>query len=172
VTNVFNTMASILLYTLLCGIYATLLVILLAFGPRWLWQLPDLPQGLALRLTLCNVAACLVFALHAFSYGRLVIAPPKRVFWWYRYGVLELVPAVLFLVLMQPTTTSGPKQQHQPGRLPSERTMSDIETGAGQSRSGGGGTGRSSKQQRRPQQPELIPLVKKSDSYGASIGDA
>jgi hypothetical protein len=165
-------MASILLYTLLCGIYATLLVILLAFGPRWLWQLPDLPQGLALRLTLCNVAACLVFALHAFSYGRLVIAPPKRVFWWYRYGVLELVPAVLFLVLMQPTTASGQKQ-HQPGRVPnslSERTMSDIETGGGGSSKSGGG-GRSGKQ-RRPQPPELIPLVKKSESYGASIGEA
>jgi hypothetical protein len=163
-------MASILLYTLLCGIYATLLVILLAFGPRWLWQLPDLPQGLALRLTLCNVVACLVFALHAFSYGRLVIAPPKRVFWWYRYGALELVPAVLFLVLMQPTA-SGQKA----GRLPNtgmslgERTMSDIETGGGASKSGGGGR---SNKQRRPQPPESIPLVKKSESYGASIGEA
>jgi uncharacterized membrane protein YgcG len=184
VTDLFNTMASILLYTLLCGIYATLLGILLAFGPRWLWQLPDLPHGVAVRLTVCNVVTCLVFALHAFSYARLVIAPPKLVFWWYRYGVLELLPAAVFLLLMQPTTPNRPKH-HQLLRRPLQSNnsgiLSEMESGGGggggvgskHSVGGGGsssGGGRSGK--RRPQPPETIPLVKKSESYGAYMGDS
>lgn len=142
-------MASILLYTLLCGIYATLFGILLAFGPRWLWQL-QLSRALAWRLGACNLIACLVFGLHTFSYGQLVIAPPRRVYWWYQYGALELIPAALFLCLMQPSRK--------------RRSHTVIDDGTPDAESGL----RRSKQRRTG---ETMPMVKKSASYGTGIGD-
>lgn len=140
-------MASILLYCLLCGVYATLFCILIAFGPRWLWQV-QLTRALAIRLGACNAIACLVFSLHTISYGQLVIAPPSRVYWWYQYGALELIPATLFLLLMKPS-------QKRRSDVLGERAP-DVESGPKRAKRRSG---------------ETLPIVKKSASYGTSIGD-
>lgn len=106
--------AAVLLYALLCCVYATLLGMGMYFLPRLYglvlptlrdkWQSP-----LALRLAACTSVCLLVFAAQTFSFARKVVqsTTPKSEklngpYWWFQYGALELVPGFLFLVLLHP----------------------------------------------------------------------
>jgi hypothetical protein len=153
-TQLFNTVASILLYALLCCIYAALLGVVLFYCPRLISLLkptllpqpqpdeqqqqheqqareqqpmsqhnPSLQQqtqslssevqtsssshssmssaslkskthsktgrALALRLVVITILCIGAFLAHAISYARLVVMPPRRVYWWWSYGMFK-----------------------------------------------------------------------------------
>ena len=88
-TQLFNRIASVLLYALMCCIYATLFGVVVYFCPRLLTLMrPNLVnhRGLAVRLFVVTAACIFVFAAHAVNYARLVVAPPRKVYWWWQYG--------------------------------------------------------------------------------------
>jgi glucan phosphoethanolaminetransferase (alkaline phosphatase superfamily) len=102
-----NPVASVLLYALLCCIYAALFGTTLYFCPRLLTLLqPSLVRhsGLAIRLVACSILCVFVFGGRTFGLARKVVAPPRTVSWWWQYGALELIPAILFLLMMHPNT--------------------------------------------------------------------
>ena len=96
--------SAVLLYALLCCIYATLLGTSLYFGPKLCLLLqPTLTRhsGLTVRLGASTVLCIVVFAAETYGMARRVVAPPNHgVSWWWQYGVLELIPATLCLVMM------------------------------------------------------------------------
>jgi hypothetical protein len=100
-----NDGASVLLFALLCCIYAALFSTLIYFGPRLVAILrPSLVQlsGLAVRL----IASCLIclsiFASRTVFLARMVVAPPANQSWWWNYGCMELLPSVALLIMMHP----------------------------------------------------------------------
>lgn len=100
-----NPVASVLLYALLCLIYAALFGTCCYFCPRLLILLkPSVTRysGLAMRLAICSFLCIVVFLSHTIGYAVYIISPPRRVYLWWNYGVLELIPSALFLVLMHP----------------------------------------------------------------------
>lgn len=107
--ELFNSVASVLLYALLCCIYGGLLGAIVFFCPK-LWTLlqPSLLHSgsLVVRLYLCTVVCLLVCTGHLVEFARIVTAAPSKVYWWISYGVLELAPAVFFLFLMNPDSGS------------------------------------------------------------------
>lgn len=87
--QIFNKIASVLLYALMCCIYATLFAVVIYFCPRLINLMrPSLQRhrGLALRLIVATTVCILIFGIHCINYARLVIAPPRKVYWWYQYG--------------------------------------------------------------------------------------
>jgi hypothetical protein len=109
-TQIWNSVASILLYALLCCIYAALFGTVVYFCPRLLALLqPSLVRhrGLAIRLSICTMLCIIVFGAHTVGFARKVVAPPKQVYWWWTYGALELIPAAIFLVIMHPSTNKA-----------------------------------------------------------------
>lgn len=105
VTYFWNDAASILLFALLCCIYAALFATLIYFGPRLLTILrPSLVRrsGLALRLIASCVICIFVFASRTVFLARMVVDPPKHESWWWNYGCLELLPSVSLLIMMHP----------------------------------------------------------------------
>jgi glucan phosphoethanolaminetransferase (alkaline phosphatase superfamily) len=108
VTYFWNNVASVLLYALLCCIYAALFGTSLYFCPRLLQLLqPSLVRhsGLAIRLATCSILCILVFGGRTFGFARKVIvssSSSSNISCWYQYGALELVPSVIFLVMMHP----------------------------------------------------------------------
>ena len=114
--------AAVLLYALLCCLYAALFGALVYFGPKLIALLePSLERqsGLAVRLIACCGIGVTVFLLQAIELARKVVAPPLHSLWWYNYGVLELLPSVLILIMMQPSPpkpTAEPPSQSQAGR--------------------------------------------------------
>ena len=102
-----NHVASVLLYALLCCIYAALFGTCVYFCPRLMILLkPSLKRysGLAIRLTICSFLCIVVFVVHTIGYAVNIVAPPRKVYWWFNYGALELIPSVLFLLLMHPNS--------------------------------------------------------------------
>lgn len=108
--------AAVLLYGLLCCMYAALLGMGLYYCPRLLsLLLPGLGgkwhSPLALRLIACSSALLLVFAGHTFSFARKVVQSTipyhqdDGPYWWFQYGALEFVPGILFLALLHPKRT-------------------------------------------------------------------
>jgi hypothetical protein len=109
-TQIWNSVASILLYALLCCIYAALFGTVVYFCPRLLALLqPSLVRhrGLAIRLSVCTLLCIVVFGAHTVGFARKVVAPPVEVYWWWTYGALELIPAAIFLVIMHPSTNKA-----------------------------------------------------------------
>eukprot|EP00339_Tiarina_fusa_P022660 CAMPEP_0117035142 /NCGR_PEP_ID=MMETSP0472-20121206/24973_1 /TAXON_ID=693140 ORGANISM="Tiarina fusus, Strain LIS" /NCGR_SAMPLE_ID=MMETSP0472 /ASSEMBLY_ACC=CAM_ASM_000603 /LENGTH=353 /DNA_ID=CAMNT_0004744517 /DNA_START=124 /DNA_END=1182 /DNA_ORIENTATION=+ len=142
-TYFWNPLASVLLYALLCCIYAALLGTTLFFCPRLLTLLqPSLQRqrGLSVRLLSCTALCVFVFGGRTIGFARKVVAPPRQVSWWWQYGALELIPAVLFLVMMHRRNADG--RGSGSGSAPSSGT--NTPNG---SHSGGGG--RESMQHRR-----------------------
>lgn len=104
--------AAVLIYALLCCVYATLLGMGLYFCPRLLGLLgvggvrSDSP--LFLRLVVCSSVSLLVFAAQTFCFAKKVVqsGPTSHKgggpYWWFQYGALELLPGLLFLVLLHP----------------------------------------------------------------------
>lgn len=117
-----NNVASVLLYALLCCIYAALFGTCVYFCPRLLLLLkPSLSRysGLGIRLAICSVLCILVFLSHTIGYAMNIVAPPWQVYWWWNYGALELIPSALFLLLMHPSpatrnSATGTPNQQQP----------------------------------------------------------
>lgn len=88
-----NDVATVLLYALMCCIYAALFGTTVYFCPRLLTLLqPSLVRhrGLAVRIIVVTILCMAVFLAHAIGYARLVVAPPREVYWWWKYGILEL----------------------------------------------------------------------------------
>lgn len=100
-----NQIAAVLLYALLCCIYAALFGTTMYFCPRLLTLLrPSLSEhsGLAIRLATCSILCVFIFGSRTLGFARKVVSPPQVVLWWWEYGVLELIPSVLFLIMMRP----------------------------------------------------------------------
>lgn len=73
----------------MCCIYATLFAVVIYFCPRLINLMrPSLQRhrGLAVRLIVATSVCILIFGIHCINYARLVIAPPRKVYWWYQYG--------------------------------------------------------------------------------------
>jgi hypothetical protein len=105
VTYLWNDTASVLLFALLCCIYAALFSTLIYFGPRLVALLrPSLAQrsGLAFRLIASCVMCLVIFAARTVFMVRMVIDPPKDYPWWWNYGCMELFPSVALLIMMHP----------------------------------------------------------------------
>jgi hypothetical protein len=109
---VWNAIASILLYALLCCIYAALFGTAIYYCPRLLLLLKLQKGGLAVRLVVTSTIMILLCLAHALGYARLVVAPPNKVYWWWNYGVMELAPSILFLLLIN-TSSNTHKRHHQ-----------------------------------------------------------
>jgi len=111
-TDSWNDKASVLLYAVLCCIYASLFGTLFYFGPRLVTMLqPSLVRrsGLALRLIACVVICMLTFAARSVDLARTVVAPPKDREWWWKYGTLELIPSLALLIMMFPNRSRANK---------------------------------------------------------------
>ena len=107
ITFFFNIIAAVLMYALFCCMYAALFGTTVYFCPKLLTLLrPSLRRhsGLAIRLASCSILCLFVFGCSTVGFARKVVAPPNQILWWWQYGVLELIPAFLFLIMMRPNT--------------------------------------------------------------------
>eukprot|EP00526_Cylindrotheca_closterium_P016997 CAMPEP_0113628550 /NCGR_PEP_ID=MMETSP0017_2-20120614/14794_1 /TAXON_ID=2856 /ORGANISM="Cylindrotheca closterium" /LENGTH=315 /DNA_ID=CAMNT_0000538861 /DNA_START=351 /DNA_END=1298 /DNA_ORIENTATION=+ /assembly_acc=CAM_ASM_000147 len=111
ITFFFNIVAAVLMYALFCCMYSALFGTTMYFCPKLLTLLrPSLRQhsGLAIRLAACSILCLFVFGFSTFGFARKVVAPPHQILWWWQYGFLELIPSVLFLIMMRPNTNRSP----------------------------------------------------------------
>lgn len=102
-----NDAAAVLLYALLCIIYATLFGTLVYFGPKLVTLLqPSLERqsGLSVRLITCCTVGILVFLLQAISLARTVVTPSAQQHLLITYGFLELLPSTCLLIMMHPSS--------------------------------------------------------------------
>jgi hypothetical protein len=207
--------AAVLLYSLLCCIYAALLGTSLYFCPRlltllypslmvWKRQLhqlstepanqsppppasgrtsasatssptahtPSAPPALAIRLAISSGLCLFVFAARTINFANKIVAPAHTASWWWQYGALELIPSVLFLVIVRhpkaasasTSATSGNKTTDDAGSNGGGGRMS--RTGRSFQRTDSYGSGS------RPTKSasETSPLVRSSGGYGSSGG--
>jgi hypothetical protein len=125
-----NDAAAVLLYALLCIIYASLFGTLVYFGPKLVALLqPSLERqsGLATRLIACCTIGVVVFLVQAISLARTVVTPTAEVPYWITYGFLELLPASLLLIMMHPSHHKH--QQQSPSEPPVTSSMRRIPSG-------------------------------------------
>ena len=181
VLELFNSVASVLLYALLCCIYAALLGSTAYFCPKLLTLLqPSLANygTLITRLYVCAAVCILVFAGHMVVFARVVIFSPQKVYWWINYGVLEWLPAVMFLVLMNPTS-SNKADRNSPdlatdneGKKPVPYTIvSGIKRSDSVGSASASSNNNSNKHRRGASSTEASSLLKGSTSYGSTSGD-
>lgn len=152
IVQIFNKIAPILLYALMCCIYATLFGVVMYFCPKLLSLIkPSQAQwysigcGLTTRLAISTAVCFVIFVTHAVYYARLVVAPPRKVSWWWQYGaynsassptasaaawpyltksircaysispgLLELAPALYFLIVLHPNPSKGDRTLNSP----------------------------------------------------------
>ncbi|KAL7580757.1 hypothetical protein ACA910_001039 [Epithemia clementina (nom. ined.)] len=180
VLELFNSVASVLLYALLCCIYAALLGAVGYVCPKLCMMLqPGLlhHRPLVIRLYLCTAVCLLVFAGHIVVFARIVIAPPDRVYWWINYGVLELAPASTFLIIMNPNPNKADRAsppQHPPdeGSLGKRGTSPFSVPGASIKRVDSLGSASSNNNNNRQQRgSEVVSLLKGSPSYGSTTAE-
>jgi hypothetical protein len=121
-----DKVATILLYALLCCIYAALLGVVLYFFPILLSLLqstiigqppPPPPVSLSsdptppgdhqrntgardlyIRLIVTMAACIFIFLARTVGYAKLVVMPPRRVYWWWNYGRFNLITNRLLAV--------------------------------------------------------------------------
>lgn len=173
VLELFNSVASVLLYALLCCIYAALLGTIAYFLPRLLTLLREtlsLHASLAIRLAICAVLCVVLFGAHTIGFARIVVAPPQKVYWWWKYGCLEVLPAITFLLLLKPTSThhvhkdrSGSGGSVDPWKRVSSHALIRVDS-TGSHHSGGGHPPR----KQSPPASEHIPLKHSPVAYGAA----
>lgn len=160
-TQLWNTVATVLLYALLCCIYAALFGTVAFFCPRLLALLqPSLVRhsGLAIRLAIVTMLCMTVFLARTIGYARLVVAPPKEVYWWWKYGALELVPSVIFLLIMSPSSNKARETTHDvQDAHPNQKPVSNLK------RSDSASSAASSRRY-----PEGTALLKPTSGYGAT----
>lgn len=150
-TDLWNDHASVLLYAILCCIYAALLGTLLYFGPRLLAILqPSLSRrsGLGIRLIGCTLICMITFGLQSVNLARQVVAPPKERKLWWSYGSVELFPSIALLFMMH----SNRSQRNKSSSGRASTSQSEI----------AGRRGGDSKQ------GETATLIKSGASYGTS----
>lgn len=124
----FNNVATVLLYALLCCIYAALFGVVFYFFPRLLTLLTpvlDRHHGLSARMLVCTCLCLVVFGAHTIGYARRVVAPPRKVFWWWNYGALELLPTAIFIAMMHPKTTKHVRGEED-GNLRANDSPDDL----------------------------------------------
>jgi putative Ca2+/H+ antiporter (TMEM165/GDT1 family) len=132
-----NDSAAVLLEAGLCCLYAALFGTLIYFGPKLVVILhPSLERqsGLAVRLVSSCSIGCVVFILKSISLGRTVVVPASTNPPWYIYGVLELLPTYLLLVMMHSSSsketnigeTMRPISSNTRGRVRSAGEMSSL----------------------------------------------
>jgi len=154
--EIVNDVAPILIYALLCCIYAALFGTVVYFCPRLIALLqPSFARhgGLAVRLSICTLLCIVLFATHTISFARKVVDPPNQVYWWWTYGALELIPSAVFLVIMHPNAT---KADRNALLSPVEGDPSTFRKPTSNNRRLG----------------ETASLLKPSVSYGAAISEA
>eukprot|EP00521_Asterionellopsis_glacialis_P008099 CAMPEP_0195287262 /NCGR_PEP_ID=MMETSP0707-20130614/4399_1 /TAXON_ID=33640 /ORGANISM="Asterionellopsis glacialis, Strain CCMP134" /LENGTH=245 /DNA_ID=CAMNT_0040347003 /DNA_START=107 /DNA_END=844 /DNA_ORIENTATION=+ len=125
VVYVWNDSAVLLLYALLCVIYAALFATLVYFGPKLLSILrPSLARrsGLAFRLVVCNVLCILVFGAQTVGIAKNVLliegtSGTEQPAWWYYYGLLELFPAFCLLLMMKKKTRKASSERSPNGAV-------------------------------------------------------
>ena len=161
VLSFYNLLASVLMYALLCCIYAALFGTSLYFCPRLLVLLrPSLSahSGLAYRLALCCVVCIFVFGARTYGFARKVVLPPQHVLWWWQYGGLELVPSTIFLIMMHPAAN---RQSHSSTNTPpTTKTLSSGGGGAHRRTNSYGSNGNSSQGRgTRDHHRETAPLI-------------
>jgi hypothetical protein len=120
VTYFWNDDASVLLFALLCCIYAALFAALIYFGPRLVTMLrPSLLQrsGLAVRLVISCLLCLFVFAARTVFLARMVLDPRKHESWWWNYGCMELLPSIVILIMMHPNRQPKPLSGGTPPTL-------------------------------------------------------
>jgi len=152
-----NDAAAVLLYALLCIIYASLFGTLLYFGPKLVALLqPSLERqsGLSVRLIAACTIGVTVFLIQAVFLARTVVTPNAETRFWITYGFLELLPATLLLIMMHPSRN---KQQQQDTPPVPSNNMKRITSGG----SATGGRLKSST-------GEMSALLKPQPQYGSS----
>ena len=104
-TYIVNRNASVLVFALICCIYAGLSGTLVYAGPQLVVRLKvrlSTRPSLATRLVVCCTICTLAFLARTIALAVMVVAPPKILRWWWSYGTLELLPSLVLLLLMQP----------------------------------------------------------------------
>jgi hypothetical protein len=170
-TYFWNPMASVLLYALLCCIYAALFGTTLYFCPRLLLLLqPSLSQhsALAIRLAVCSVLCVLVLAFQTFGFARKVVAPPENVSWWWQYGTLELIPAVILLFMMHPRSVVSASHDDSDESSKEHRRTRSSSPGSVTPPTPGGSRGRRPPATEDSWRRESAPLLKPGGMYGTS----
>jgi hypothetical protein len=153
-----NDAAAVLLYALLCIVFAGLFGSLAFFGPKLLALLqPSLERqsGLSIRLITCCTVGVLVFLLQAISLALTVVSTTAVIHFWVTEGCFELLPSSMLLIMMHPTTN---KQDTPP--VPSSN-MKRVSSGGSVS-VGGGGNHRV-----RNSTGEMAALLKPHPQYGS-----
>jgi hypothetical protein len=155
--QIWNKIATILLYALLCCIYAALFGTVVYFGPVLVALMkPSLERsdGIAIRVLICTVACIMLFAANTVGYAFLVVHPPRYVYWWYKYGVRELLPAVIFLAIMHPSPPRAANHREDDDsttpKIPRINSTSSANSG-------------------HNQRGETASLATKTVSYGATV---
>lgn len=129
-----NSVASVLLYALLCCIYAALLGTVLFFLPRLLGLLRstlNVYHSLAWRLIFCMVLCGLLFGAHMIGFARIVVDPPQKVYWWWNYGCLEVFPSVCFLAILRPSAHHKDRASSQGSGMEPASTASSYKSRGG-----------------------------------------
>ena len=178
VLELFNSVASVLLYALLCCIYAALFGAIAYLCPQlWILLRPSLSnhRPLVIRLYVCTILCLLVFAGHTVVFARIVIAPPEKVYWWVNYGILELAPAVTFLFIMNPNPHKADRTSphpHPPEEGSSGKKGTPPLVSSGSSIKRVDSLGSASSNTNRPRGSEVMSLLKGSPSYGSTAENA
>lgn len=167
-TYFWNPVASVLLYALLCCIYAALLGTSLFVCPRLLWVLKgNWNENKNLSFRLLGISVLCLFALGARTVGfaRKVVAPPEVVSWWWQYGILDLIPSILLLLLTHPKSQHDTVGNNAQGTQSIRASRSYSPSAA--RISGKGSHRRQDSQGSQKRQTESTPLLKANGGYGA-----
>lgn len=151
-----NDAAAVLLYALLCILYASLFGTLVYFGPKLVALLqPSLERqsGLSVRLIIVCCMGVTIFLVHAVLLARTVVSPSVETHVWMTFGVLELLPSTVLLVLMHP---SRPKQSQEDNTPPTSSSMKRIPSSGPRANKKPSSTG------------EMSALLKPQPQYGSS----
>jgi hypothetical protein len=174
-TYFWNPVASILLYALLCCIYAALFGTTLYFCPRLLLLLkPSLAQhsALGIRLAVCSALCILVLGFQTVGFARKVVAPPKNVSWWWQYGTLELIPSVICLLMMHPRSVASSSIDDSDESSKEHRRTRSSSPGSGTPPTPGGSRGGRPTGFEDSWRRESKPLLKPGAMHGAAYGAA
>jgi hypothetical protein len=156
-----NNVATLLLYSLMCCIYSALFGICVYFLPRLVTMLHSSLHGsLAVRLGLCTIVCISLFLAHTIGYARLVVDPPRNVYWWWQYGFLELLPSVVFLSMMS-TISNKLRRPDSSGDDDEEVVIPRIGIKRSESTNSAASGGRRT--------PEATSLFKTTVGYGSTL---
>eukprot|EP00523_Entomoneis_sp_CCMP467_P015314 CAMPEP_0168767156 /NCGR_PEP_ID=MMETSP0725-20121227/1214_1 /TAXON_ID=265536 /ORGANISM="Amphiprora sp., Strain CCMP467" /LENGTH=138 /DNA_ID=CAMNT_0008816471 /DNA_START=209 /DNA_END=621 /DNA_ORIENTATION=- len=133
-------------------------------------------RTLVLRLYLCTFVCLGVFCGHVVVFASVVIAAPQKVYWWSNYGLLELIPSVVFLFLMNPSQNRPDRNSSDmPTDEAGKRSTPNSGTGSGSGIRRADSVGSTSSNpnnnnnhKRASSSAETTLLMKPSPSYGSA----